>query len=293
MNISTVKNALVRAGSRAVFKTKKASPHILLGVGVVGLVGTTVIASKKTLKLGDIADEHKLYKDLTDEVYSDGKFTKSEYAKELTHLYWTTSKQIFRLYSPAIALGTLSIAAILTSHGIMQGRNLALVSAYNALDNFHKKYREEVEKTLGVDKEREIFERANVKPETTSEDGEQKDSPVETGAYYSKWFDESSPYFKKDSDYNRMFLLSQQTYFNDLLVSRGHVFLNEVYDALGFRHTSAGAVCGWLYEAGTGDDYIDFGIFNRDDEKTHSFINGFSNEVLLDFNVDGEIYNKI
>lgn len=293
MNITSLKNTIVGTAARISVKTQRNAPHILVGAGIVGLLGTVVLASKETLKVEDIIDETRSYKTLTDDVLEEGKFTKKEHARELLHLYTKTGISLARLYAPSIILGSLSIAAILKSHGIMQKRNVALVAAYTALDKFHKNYRKEVQEELGVEKERAIFERANVKPETTSEDGEQKDSPVETGAYYSKWFDESSPYFKKDSDYNRMFLLSQQTYFNDLLVSRGHVFLNEVYDALGFRHTSAGAVCGWLYEAGTGDDYIDFGIFNRDDEKTHSFINGFSNEVLLDFNVDGEIYNKI
>lgn len=293
MNITSLKNTVVGTAARLSVKTQRNAPHILVGVGIVGLLGTVVLASKETLKVEDIIDETRSYKTLTDDILEEGKFTKKEHARELLHLYTKTGISLARLYAPSIILGSLSIAAILKSHGIMQKRNVALVAAYTALDKFHKNYRKEVQEELGVEKERAIFERANVKPETTSEDGEQKDSPVETGAYYSKWFDESSPYFKKDSDYNRMFLLSQQTYFNDLLVSRGHVFLNEVYDALGFRHTSAGAVCGWLYEAGTGDDYIDFGIFNRDDEKTHSFINGFSNEVLLDFNVDGEIYNKI
>jgi len=67
------------------------------------------------------------------------------------------------------------------------------------------------------------------------------------------------------------------------------VFLNEVYDMLGIERSSAGQVVGWLRE-GEGDGHIDFGMFeavNRD------FVNGWERSILLDFNVDGVIYDKI
>ena len=70
------------------------------------------------------------------------------------------------------------------------------------------------------------------------------------------------------------------------------MFLNEVYEQLGFEHTSAGAVVGWIY-GGFGDDYVDFGIFNESYKPARDFINGYNNAVVLDFNVDGVIYNQI
>jgi hypothetical protein len=90
-----------------------------------------------------------------------------------------------------------------------------------------------------------------------------------------------------------VFLRANQQYFNNLLIVRGHVFLNEVYDQLGLPHTTAGQIVGWRYTPDNeGDNYNDFGIL-RDDETVRDFINGRNGSILLDFNVDGPILGKI
>jgi hypothetical protein len=89
-----------------------------------------------------------------------------------------------------------------------------------------------------------------------------------------------------------MFLLDQQRYANDLLKSKGRVVLNEIYDMLGAPRTKAGMVVGWIYDEKhpTGDNYIDFGIFDSNREATRNFVNGYERTILLDFNVDGNIF---
>jgi hypothetical protein len=76
-----------------------------------------------------------------------------------------------------------------------------------------------------------------------------------------------------------------------MLISRGHVLLNDVYESLGFPRTSAGAVVGWVH--GNGDNYVDFGVFNPRSNSARSFVNTNDPVILLDFNVDGVIYNMI
>ena len=92
-----------------------------------------------------------------------------------------------------------------------------------------------------------------------------------------------------------MYLRKQQDYANDLLKSRGYLFLNEVYEMLGIQRTPAGQVVGWIYDEKNpnGDNYIDFGIYDVTDERKRAFVNGFERNILLDFNVDGVIYDMI
>ena len=90
-----------------------------------------------------------------------------------------------------------------------------------------------------------------------------------------------------------MFLLRQQNYANDLLKSKGHLFLNEVYDMIGIPRTKAGQVVGWIYDEKNpvGDNFVDFGIIDIHKERNRAFMNGYEKNVLLDFNVDGNILN--
>lgn len=96
-------------------------------------------------------------------------------------------------------------------------------------------------------------------------------------------FDNSNIHWNKDPEHNRYFLQSQQNYFNHLLHARGHVFLNEIHDALGLDRTSKGQLVGWSM-SGEGDSFIDFGL---------SAQNEMGEEVTLTFNVDGEIYQEL
>ena len=64
--------------------------------------------------------------------------------------------------------------------------------------------------------------------------------------------------------------------------------LNEVYDNLVF-HELAGSVVGWVLGNGK-ENRIDFGLFDGDRERVRAFVNANENCILLDFNVDGVIY---
>lgn len=109
---------------------------------------------------------------------------------------------------------------------------------------------------------------------------------------YARFFDESRAAWVNDSEHNYMFLKLQQDYANELLKKRGYLFLNEVYDMLSIERSNAGQVVGWVYdpENTIGDNYVDFGL---KDERNSDFMNGNKRSVLLDFNVDGCILDKI
>jgi hypothetical protein len=105
----------------------------------------------------------------------------------------------------------------------------------------------------------------------------------------SRTFDDANRNFERTNEFNHIFLQVQQRYLNQMLQARGHMFLNDVYDHLGFERTRSGAILGWMYE-GEGMGYIDIGL---DSEENKPFIDDTRAEVLLTFNVDGVIFDKI
>lgn len=109
---------------------------------------------------------------------------------------------------------------------------------------------------------------------------------------YAKFFDETCAAWCNDSEYNLMFLKMQQQYATEKLRARGYLFLNEVYEMLGMPRTKAGQVIGWIYDENnpTGDNYVDFDIYA---DHNANFVNGYERKVLLDFNVDGNILDRI
>lgn len=120
--------------------------------------------------------------------------------------------------------------------------------------------------------------------------------PVDREQYvvspYARWFNEECVAWSNDPETNRYFLLLQQSYANELLRKRGYLFLNEIYDMLGIPMTKAGQVVGWIYDENnpTGDNYVNFGLINT---CNGDFVNCYEKSILLDFNVDGMILDRI
>ena len=286
---------------------QKHSPEILAGVGVVGVVASTVMACKATMKLNDILEESKETRDKIREVESNPRYEEQysheDAKKDLTINYTQTGLKIAKLYAPAVILGSASLGCLLASNDILRKRNAALSAAYMTVDKSFKEYRQRVVDRFGEEVEKEI--RYNIKAEevtstVVAEDGSETTitetvKTMDPNLYsdYAKFFDEASPYWQKDPEYNFMFLKSQQQYANDLLKARGRLFLNEVYEMLGIDKTKAGQIVGWVYNPDNpiGDNFVDFGIFDMSKERVRAFVNGYEPNILLDFNVDGNIWD--
>ena len=217
-----------------------------------------------------------------------------------------TGIKFIKLYGPSVALGILSITSILVGHKVLRKRNLALAAAYTAIDKSFKNYRSNVVERFGKELDREL--KYNIKSKEVEEivvdekTGEEKVvkktiDVVDPSEYsdYARFFEDGCTGWSKDPEFNLMFLKNQQSYANDLLKTRGHLFLNEVYDLLGIPRTKAGNVVGWIYdeEHPVGDNFVDFGIYDINKPKNRDFVNGYERTILLDFNVDGDILNMI
>lgn len=288
-------------------KVEKHSPEILMGVGVVGIVTGTVMACRATMKLNDILEEAQETRDKIKEVASnpdyEEKYTEEDAKKDLTINYVQTGAKVAKLYAPAVAVGVAGVGCVLASHDIMRKRNIALSAAYLTVDKSFKEYKQRVVDRFGEEVEKEI--RYGIKAEeiietVTDEEGNEttvtetvKTMNPTLYSDYARFFDEASPCWQNDPEYNLMFLKAQQQYANDLLRAKGRLFLNDVYEMLGIEKTKAGQIVGWVYdrENPNGDNFVDFGIYDMSKERVRAFVNGYETNILLDFNVDGNIWD--
>lgn len=278
---------------RQLLIAKKNSPHIFFGGGIAGFVVTVILASKATLKLNDVVDE--LHNDVENVkgLNTDGgkEYTESEYRKDLAYVYGKGSFAIVKLYGPATLAGLASVAALSGSHVILTRRNTALASTIAVITKAYDDYRARVREELGEEKEKDLYLNMRNKEIKDWAGNPEVVKIADTNGLspYARFFDEYSPNWQKNAELNRLFVQCQQNYANNVLHARGHLFLNEVYDWLGVERSQAGAVVGWVIGHG-GDEFVDFGMF---EVHTRDFVNGQERSILLDFNVDGVIYDKI
>ena len=304
-------NGVTRAFGKVGLSLKKHSPEILLVVGVVGTVASTVMACKATTKVKDILEETKEQVDQVHEVLESDEISEEEYSvedskKDLAIIYAQTGLKFVKLYGPSVAVGALSLISILTSHKMLRARNLALATAYTAATKAFKDYRGRVVDRFGKELDREL--RYNIKAKeieevVVNEDGTEStvtttDNVADPNAFsiYSIAFCEGNNGWTKDPELNKVFLLQTQNYANDKLKSRGWMSLNEVYDMLGAPRTKNGALAGWVYtdDSSAGDNFVDFGIFDiYNNHKAGDFLNGRERSIILDFNSIGNVLDYV
>lgn len=308
-NKTEIMTKLTRTFNRTGLKLKKHSPEILLAAGAVGAVTSTVMACKATLKVNEVLEDTKQKIDTIHQVSSDPamaeKYTEEDSKKDLAIVYTQTAVKFIKLYGPSVALGVVSLGCMIGSNRILNKRNAALAAAYAAVDKSFKDYRGRVVERFGKQLDKEL--RYNIKAQeieeiTTDENGKEvvTKSTVEVAdpnsySPYAIVFDDGNEGWDPDPERSKFFLIQQQNWANERLKSRGHLFLNEVYDMLGARRTKAGAQVGWVYDETNcfGDNYVDFGIFDTTRSKARDFVNGYEKVIVLDFNVDGYILDLI
>lgn len=288
MNIGIA--GLKQVGHRGIFLAKKFAPEILTGVGIVGVVTAAVLGAKATLKLEETLDENSQLTELARHNQLDGKGTEKDVVVAATHGYFKVAK----LYTPAITIGVASIGCILGAHGIMRKRNAGLLALVGVLETSINNYRARVTEEIGEEREKDLYNGVRTVERKNEETGKkEKVTELVAGSNpYSRMFTpETSTQFDANPDYNIVMLNAQQVYANQKLQAHGHVFLNEIYEALGFPHSREGALVGWV--KGNGDDYIDFGMGDYKNIRYGSIIDGTEGHIYLDFNVDGIIWDKI
>ncbi len=204
----------------------KHSPEILIGIGITGMLTTTVMAVQATPKALRLLDERK-----------------SNDVEDLNNI--EIVKTTWKCYIPAAVTGSLSIACIIGANSVNSKRNAALATAYTLSETALKEYKDKVHKVVGDEKEEEIRE-AIVKDKL-------KNNPVEvrniviTEKGNTLCFDAiSGRYFKSDI----MTIEKSVNELNRTLLNESTVSLNDLYYELGLDNTLLGDSLGWNVDKG-------------------------------------------
>lgn len=184
----------------------------------------------------------------------------------------------------------------------MQKRYLGVVAAYNGVSAAFEQYRKRVRDEYGEDLDKHFrygttFDTMNevgpngkkTKEKVKVENIDPKEVLPDASC---RFFDSSNPNWDPNPTFSMMWLRGVQNILNDALHTKGHLFLNEAYDALGFSHTAEGQVLGWL-DTANGDGYVDLGLYDPNKDNVRRFVNGKDDSILLEFNHDGVIWDKI
>lgn len=294
------KQSLTRKFGKATLVAKKNSPHIFFAAGLAGVVTSTVLACRATLKLEKELDQIRTDLDSAREAKalieeSEGAYTQQDYAKELTVVYAKSTFKIAKMYAPAVVVGSISVACLSGSHIQLTRRNAALSSSLALMTNAFAEYRDRVREVVGEEKELDIYRcmqdnELEIDGKKTLVKTKDPDAPVGSSPF-AVCFDEKSLYYQNSVEMNRVFIELQQHTANMKLRAYGYVFLNDVYEALGLPKTPDGQLYGWVRFSDTGDNVIDFCAYDA--------VNGpesrrpYDKSIWLDFNVDGIIYDQI
>ena len=130
------------------FNVVKHSPEILMGIGIAGVITSTVLACRSTLKVKDILEDKDTNMNNVKEVLAEGRedYTEEDARKDKTIIMTTTAIRLMKLYVPSVIIGAGSIACLLESHNVMRNRNAGLAAALAATTESFKQYRERVTK---------------------------------------------------------------------------------------------------------------------------------------------------
>lgn len=219
----------------------KHSPEILTGLGIAGMITTTVLAVKATPKaLNAIeAEKYRQNAELREEAEEKGY---EEYARidKLTPM--ETIKVAWKPYIPAVITGTVSIACLIGASAVNNRRNAALATAYQLSTTALNEYKKEVVETIGEKKEKHIREKIAQK--------KVDENPVSSKEVYMIGNGEtiflepvSMRYFK--SDINSIKSAVNEIRYRLTSGMEEYISLSEFYDEIGLSHTRVSDDIGW------------------------------------------------
>lgn len=218
MNKKSISNFVKTVGN----KLSEHSPEILTGIGITGLLSTTVLAVKATPKALQLIDEKK------EEMNTD----------ELTNT--EVVKTCWKCYIPAAVTASVSVACLIGANSVNSKRNAVLATAYKLSESAFSEYKEKVIETIGEKKEEEV--RDKIAKGRIEQNPVKNNEVIITGKGDVLCYDiVSGRYFKSDVDKIR----KAENTLNKKLMNDMYCSLNEFYDLIGLPFTQMGFELGW------------------------------------------------
>lgn len=203
------------------------SPEILVGIGIAGMITTTVLAVKATPKA------LKLIREKEEELGVE-KLTAGE-----------TVKTAWKCYIPAVATCALSTACIIGSSTVHTKRNAAIAAAYELSQKALVDYKDAVIETIGEKKEQVVKEK--IAEKRLKEDPVSKKEVILTGKGSTLCYESlSGRYFESDMES----IKHAVNVLNAQMLDDMYVSLNDFYDLIGLSYTDMGEKLGWSIDDG-------------------------------------------
>lgn len=209
---------------KARLSVAKHAPEILTGMGIAGMITTTVLAVRATPKALRLIEEEK----------------QEQQVDELPAVQ--TIKATWKCYIPAAVTGLTSIMCLICASSVNAKRYAALTTAYKLSETALTDYKSKVIETIGEKKEKTVREK--VDKEHIEQNPVSRSEIIITDKGNTLCFDPiSGRYFKSDIDR----IKRAENAINKTLLHgiAGYASLNEFYDELDLDHTSMGDVLGW------------------------------------------------
>lgn len=318
MNKTEIMNNITRTIHKGGFWLKQHSPEILTVTGSLAVVTSAVMVGRATTKINPILEETKENVERVHvgaergevKAVVNGEVTMVPYSnedakKDLVIFYAQGAAKLAKLYAPAVIVGVSGLMCMWGANNMLRKRNAALTAAYAGAFQSLKDYRGRVVDRFGKDLDRELMyniKAKEIEETVVNEDGTEQvvtktvnAANPDYNSIYARFFDDTCKNWTRSAEDNLRFLKMVQAWANKKLQAEGYLYLNDVYEALGIPKTKAGHVVGWIYDTvhPVGDNFVDFGIYDLYNEKAREFVNGYEYSILLDFNVDGNVWEMM
>lgn len=296
MNFKNIGNSMTRFGKRLMFETKRKSPEICVAGAIIFGAGALVMTFVAARKMDKALEEPKAIINTAKSKEISEKYTEEDKQHDITlgtvQLVWEGVK----LFAPSALMALGSCACVLISHRKLSRRNAELAAANGILAKQVASLTKSLEDKVGKDEAYRLkYEDKLEEVEETvmDENGEEKTVKVKKpkAGYEAddlgRFFDEISSEWKKDPQYNFMTLRNIMFEFQERLKRDGVVFLNDIYERLGYEKTQAGYQYGWVYRKGVDPTtVISFGPVVGDREKENQMVRENQRYIWLEFNCE-------